>query len=57
MWRRVDLVWTVVSEERRFTQDLRGATSLEDVILHSHRRENLKSYLFFIYVYSSKLFT
>jgi hypothetical protein len=31
MWRRGD-VWTDVSEERRFTQDLYG------------RRENLKSY-------------
>jgi hypothetical protein len=27
MWRRVDVVWTDVSEERRFTQDLHGATS------------------------------
>jgi hypothetical protein len=27
MWRRVDLVWTDVSEERQFTQDLYDATS------------------------------
>jgi hypothetical protein len=27
MWRRVDLVSTYVSEERRFTQDLYGVTS------------------------------
>jgi hypothetical protein len=27
MWRRVDLVWTYVSEERRLTQNLHGATS------------------------------
>jgi hypothetical protein len=27
MWRRVDLVWNYVSEERRFTQYLHGATS------------------------------
>jgi hypothetical protein len=78
MWRRVDLVWTDVSEKRiasnfgvekslseepawaggcrltsrwrryvppkrRFTQDLQGDIP-EDDILHSHRRENLKSY-------------
>jgi hypothetical protein len=27
IWRRVDIVWIDVSEERRFTQDLQGATS------------------------------
>jgi hypothetical protein len=27
MWRRIDLVWPDVSEERRVTQDLHGATS------------------------------
>jgi hypothetical protein len=27
MWRRVDLVWTDVSEELRLIQDLHGATS------------------------------
>jgi hypothetical protein len=27
MWLHVDLVWTNVSEERRFTKDLHGATS------------------------------
>jgi hypothetical protein len=27
MWRRVNLVWTDFSEERRFTQDIHGATS------------------------------
>jgi hypothetical protein len=53
MWRRVDFVWTDVSEERivpvfrvppkrRFTQDLHDIP--EEGILHSHRRENLKSY-------------
>jgi hypothetical protein len=26
MWRRVDLVWTDVSEERWFTQNLHGTT-------------------------------
>jgi hypothetical protein len=31
MWRCVDLVWTDVSEERRFTQDLHGATSKKAV--------------------------
>jgi hypothetical protein len=37
MWHRVDLVWTEVSEER--------ITSIpEDPILHSYRREDLKSY-------------
>jgi hypothetical protein len=36
MWRHVDLVLTDVSQEHHIT---------EDGILHSHRRENLKSYI------------
>jgi hypothetical protein len=45
MWRRVDIVLTDVPPKRRFTQDLHGATPPEDGILHSHRREDLKSYI------------
>jgi hypothetical protein len=44
MWRHVDLVWTDVSEESRFTQITRRHIP-EDGILHSHRRENIKSYI------------
>jgi hypothetical protein len=42
MLRRVALVRTAVSE----TSDLTRARNIpEDTILHSHRRENLKSYM------------
>jgi hypothetical protein len=45
MWRREDPVPPDVSEEQRFAHELHGATSIpEDGILHSYRRENLKSY-------------
>jgi hypothetical protein len=58
VWRRVDMVdWTDVSEDRiasiyrvekSASEDPAGAGSHppEDGIIHSHRRENLKSYKF-----------
>jgi hypothetical protein len=61
MWRLVDLVWTDVSEEgvasifrveKSASEEpaWAGGYSLrnipEDGILHSHRRENLKSYIY-----------
>jgi hypothetical protein len=58
MWRRVDLVWTDVSEElitsifmveKSASEELVWAGGCrhipQDGILHSHRRENLKSYI------------
>jgi hypothetical protein len=61
MWLRVDLVWTDVSEER-IASIFRVEKSAgeepawaggcrhipQDGILHSHRRENLKSYNVYI---------
>jgi hypothetical protein len=53
MWRSVDLVLADVSEER--SSETAGDTIAtrghvpEDGILHSHRRENLKSYIVFLY--------
>jgi hypothetical protein len=44
MLRRVALVTTDVSEERIATR----RNIIKDSILHSHRRENLKSYVFWI---------
>jgi hypothetical protein len=44
MWRRVDLVWTDVSEEHKNTSSTQRHIT-EDGILHSHHRENLKSYI------------
>jgi hypothetical protein len=61
MWRRVDLVWTDVSEER-IASIFRVETSVNKIstrrhipehgILHSHRRENLKSYTVYEQYYS-----
>jgi hypothetical protein len=66
MWRRVDVVWTDISEER-IASNFRVEKSAseepawtggcrstrrhipEDSILHSHRRENLKSYICNLY--------
>jgi hypothetical protein len=57
MWRRVDIVLTDISEERiasifrveriETSVNIRstGRHIQEDGILHSHRRENLKSYI------------
>jgi hypothetical protein len=45
MLRRVDFVGPDDSEERiAFILRVTGIYELEDDILHSHRRENLKSY-------------
>jgi hypothetical protein len=46
IWRREDLVWTDVSEHPLYTRSTRRHIP-EDGILHSHRRENLKSYNLF----------
>jgi hypothetical protein len=35
MWRRIDIVWTDVSEEREFIQDLHDATSLKTAFFNS----------------------
>jgi hypothetical protein len=51
MWRRVDLVWTDVSEERIASIFRVEKSAIEEPAwaggcrLHSHRRENLKSYI------------
>jgi hypothetical protein len=42
MWHRVDMVLTDVSEER-----ITSIFRVEDCFLHSHRRENLKSYFLY----------
>jgi hypothetical protein len=45
MWRRVDLMWTDISEERIatiFRVEKSASEEPEDGILRSHRRENLK---------------
>jgi hypothetical protein len=44
MLRRVALLRTDVSEERRLTRRATWRNIPEDGILHSYRRENLKSY-------------
>jgi hypothetical protein len=35
MWRCVDLVWTDISEERRFTEDLHGSISQKTAFFKS----------------------
>jgi hypothetical protein len=49
MWRRI-VMWTDVSEERRFTEELHTSTSQKIGILHSHRRQNLASYKFKVWI-------
>jgi hypothetical protein len=54
MWRRADIVWTDVSEVVRYSETSVHTRSTwchipEDGILHSHCRENLKSYIKCIY--------
>jgi hypothetical protein len=48
MWRRVDPVWTDVSEERSSETSVHTRSTQRHIpeggILHSHRRESLKSY-------------
>jgi hypothetical protein len=48
MWRRVDLVWTNVSDERSSETSVHTRSTRrhipKDDILHGYRRENIKSY-------------
>jgi hypothetical protein len=44
MWRRVDLVWTDVSEETPVHTTSAQRQNPENGIIYSHRCENLKSY-------------
>jgi hypothetical protein len=60
MRRRVDIVCTDVSEERIFSIFRVISTRrhiLEDGILHSHRRENLKSYNHGLLYYNTPAFS
>jgi hypothetical protein len=46
----VTLIWRrYVPRKRRFLQEPHGITSQKNSILHSHRRENLKSYITLTY--------